>query len=315
MRWRRRGRTLTTTKRGGVVHNSVMVSKKTHTISDLKDMCKALNLNIGGNKAVLFTQIWDCGSLLIVQIDDELFVFKKIRGEEADLFCHGDAPPLPKQFKEKIPNLSPMAMHVVWLALCLLNMWSRIYMDNLFNSWKLFTTLYMAKALAHGIVRTTGCGLPTLVRQLKEKNVKEAQKLRGRTAAARLVNLSDGPDLFACLVYDTKPVHMLSTVEESMCWVVKKRKVWSAVHREIREIGFLHLNFIDNSNNNMNLTDILYQLRGQYRPDHWMRNWKWWWVFFSFGGSEWPPSMRSRCMIQCTRRRRQNVKSNGVHQG
>jgi len=84
------------------------------------------------------------------------------------------------------------------------------------------------------------------VRQLKEKKVKEAQKVRGHTAAARLVNSSDCPDLFAISVYDTKPVHMLSTVEESMYWVLKKRKVWLAVHREIHEIGFLHLNFIDN---------------------------------------------------------------------
>jgi hypothetical protein len=35
------------------------------------------------------------------------------------------------------------------------------------------------------------------VRQLEEKNVKEEQKLRGRKAAARLVNSVDCPDLFA----------------------------------------------------------------------------------------------------------------------
>jgi len=84
----------------------------------------------------------------------------------------------------------------------------------------------------------------------------------------------DCPDLFAVSVYDTKPVHMLSTVEESMYWVLKKRKVWSAVHREIREIGFLRLNFIDNYNNNMNSTDFADQLRGSYRPDRWMRQQK-----------------------------------------
>jgi hypothetical protein len=31
---------------------------------------------------------------------------------------------------------------------------------------------------------------------------------------------------------------MLSTTKESMYWVVKKRKVWLAVHREIREMDF-----------------------------------------------------------------------------
>jgi hypothetical protein len=161
-------------------------------------------------------------------------------------FCHGDPPPLPNEFKENLPNLSPTAMRGVWLALQLPNMWSRIYMDNHFNSRKLFTALYLAKALAHGVMRTTGRGIPPSVRKLEEKNVKEAQKVRGCTAAARLVNSSDCPDLFAISVYDTKPVHMLSTVKESMYWVLRKRKVWSAVHREIREIGFLHLNFIDN---------------------------------------------------------------------
>jgi len=118
------------------------------------------------------------------------------------------------------------------------------------------------------------------VRQLEEKNVKEAMKLRGRTAAARLLNSIDCPDLFACSVYDTKPVHMLSTVEESMYWVLKKRKVWSAIHKQIREMGHLRLNFIDDYNNNMNGADIADQLRNQYRPDHWMRNRKWWWAFF-----------------------------------
>jgi hypothetical protein len=67
------------------VYDSVMVTKKTHTVSDLKDLCKLLNLAVGGNKVMLFAWIWDCGNPLIKQIDDESFVFKKIRGEEADL--------------------------------------------------------------------------------------------------------------------------------------------------------------------------------------------------------------------------------------
>ncbi len=147
----------------------------------------------------------------------------------------------------------------------------------------MYTALYLAKALAHGVVRTTGRGLPPSVRQLEEKNVKKAQKVRGRTAAARLVNSLDCPDLFAISVYDTKPFHMLSTVVESMYWVLKKREVWSAVHREIHEIGFLRLNFIDNYNNNKNSTNITDQLRGSYWPDRWMRQRKWWWAFFIWG--------------------------------
>ena len=73
-------------------------------------------------------------------------------------FRHCDPPTLPANFKDS--DLSPTAQRVVWLALRLPNLWSRIHMDNLFNSRKLFTALYSAKCLAHGVVRTTGRGLP-----------------------------------------------------------------------------------------------------------------------------------------------------------
>ena len=70
---------------GGDVFDSVTVTRKTHTVADLKDICKALSLNTGGNKAAIFMRIRDCGSTLIVPIDAESFVFKKIRGGGADL--------------------------------------------------------------------------------------------------------------------------------------------------------------------------------------------------------------------------------------
>jgi hypothetical protein len=34
---------------------------------------------------------------------------------------------------------------------------------------------------------------------------------------------------------------------------------------------------------NMNSVDVADQLRNQYRPDHWMRNRKWWWSLFIWG--------------------------------
>jgi hypothetical protein len=62
-------------------------------------------------------------------------------------------------------------------------------------------------------------------------------------------------------------------------WIQKKRKVWDAVHQEVKLIGFLRLNIVDDYNNDMNSTDIADQLRNVYRCDHWMRNRKWWWAF------------------------------------
>ena len=99
-------------------------------------------------------------------------------------------------------------------------------MDNLFNSVKLFTALYREHTLAHGVVRTHGRGLPDAVIQREEKNVKRAESLRGTTKAARMQNNPACPDILAVSVYDTKLVHMLSTVAESVVWTKKTRKVW-----------------------------------------------------------------------------------------
>jgi hypothetical protein len=67
------------------VYDSITVTKKTHTVAGLKDICKALDLSTGGKKAAIFTRIQDFESSLIVPIDDKSFEFKKIRGGEADL--------------------------------------------------------------------------------------------------------------------------------------------------------------------------------------------------------------------------------------
>jgi hypothetical protein len=89
-------------------------------------------------------------------------------------------------------------------------------MDNLFNSVKLFQALYQAKALAHGVGRTSGRGVPPSVIQKEEKNKDRAETLRGTTLAARLVHLPKCPDVLAVSTYDTKPVHLLSTATETV---------------------------------------------------------------------------------------------------
>ncbi len=58
------------------------------------------------------------------------------------------------------------------------------------------------------------------------------------------------------------------TVTESVEWLVKKRKVYHHEANEMKKMGYLRLNVIDEYNNHMNGTDIADQLRGQYRPDH-----------------------------------------------
>ena len=193
-------------------------------------------------------------------------------------FRHGPPPTLGPEFKDL--ELSPTACRVIWLAQRLPNMWTRIYMDNLFNSVKLFEGLYRAKALAHGVARTNGRGVPSTIIQKEEKNKDLAEKLRGTTKAAKLNHNPGCPDVLAVSTYDTKPVHILSTAAESVEWIVKQKKVWSTMEKKKSLFKFLRLNVIEDYNMNMNSTDIADQLRGVYRPDHWMRHRKWWWAYF-----------------------------------
>ena len=65
---------------------------------------------------------------------------------------------------------------------------------------------------------------------------------------------------------------------------MKKRKVYDRMSNSMKMVGYLRLNVIDDYNNNMNNVDIAPdQLRGQYRPDFWMRHKKWWWAVFIWG--------------------------------
>ncbi len=96
-------------------------------------------------------------------------------------------------------------------------------MDNLFNSRKLFTALYISKALAYGVICTNSCGLPPSVKQVEEKNPNKAELIHSTTKAGVLNNDPSCPNLVATSVYDTKPLNFMSTVTESVRWIKKKR--------------------------------------------------------------------------------------------
>jgi hypothetical protein len=100
-------------------------------------------------------------------------------------------------------------------------------MDNLFNSKKLYEALYKTEALAHGVAHTNGQGIPPLIIQTEEKSINCAEQLHDRTMAARLLHYAACPYLLAASVYNTKPMHILSTVAECVEWIVKEKEVWS----------------------------------------------------------------------------------------
>eukprot|EP00959_Pyramimonas_sp_CCMP1952_P299124 6257018-Pyramimonas_sp.AAC.1 len=60
----------------------------------------------------------------------------------------------------------------------------------------------------------------------------------------------------------------------------KARPVWNRESGEVEPLPFQKLNVVDAYNYGMNHVDRADQLRGQYRPDHWMRQRKWWWSIF-----------------------------------
>jgi len=137
-------------------------------------------------------------------------------------------------------------------------------MDNLFNSKKLYKALFRTKALAHGVGRTNGRGIPPSIIQKEEKNINRAEQLCGVTMAAKLLHYAACPDLLAVSVYDTKPMHILSTVAKCVEWIVKEREVWSNRIQKKAMMKYLRLNVIEDYNNHMNWTDIANQLRGNY---------------------------------------------------
>ncbi len=138
-------------------------------------------------------------------------------------FCYGSPPMLGPEFKDL--DLSPTAHQVIWLTQCLPNKWMQIYIDNRFNSVKLYHALYRAEALAHGVPQTNGCGIPMSIIQKEAKNKDCAEKLCKTMKAARLANLSGFTDMLAVSMYDTKPVHILKMVAESVDWIARERKV------------------------------------------------------------------------------------------
>ena len=62
-------------------------------------------------------------------------------------------------------------------------------------------------------------------------------------------------------LYDTKPVHLLSTTAKEVRWIVKQREVWSTEAQKKAMMKYLCLNLIEEYNSHMNSTDIADQLR------------------------------------------------------
>ena len=79
-------------------------------------------------------------------------------------------------------------------------------------------------------------------------------------------------------MYDTKPVHFLSMVCESIKWNVKEKIVYNVDTGVKEPMKFFRLSYIETYSNEMGNVDIANQYQNTYRFDHWMRKRKWWWA-------------------------------------
>ncbi len=78
-----------------------------------------------------------------------------------------------------------------------------------------------------GPARKSGRGLPKLVVQEEVTNKAQKRAVRGTVKAAVLKGDPEVPDLVAVSFYDQKPVHLLSTICESIKWVVLEKNVYN----------------------------------------------------------------------------------------
>ena len=79
--------------------------------------------------------------------------------------------------------------------------------------------------MVHGVCRKEGRGIPSCVLQKEVKKAEQAA-VRGQTKAAVLEDDPECPNLVAFSVYDTKPVHFLSTACTSVTWKEKTKRVY-----------------------------------------------------------------------------------------
>jgi hypothetical protein len=192
--------------------------------------------------------------------------------------------PVPRKYNVERKN-SPLHSRMLFLFDTLRDCYHTVGMDNLYLSLKFCREAFTGnnKVMIHGVTRRSGRGLPSCVIQLEETNKKKALQARGTTKGAVLEGDPECPNVVAFSVYDTKPVHFLSTCVQYLRWIEKGKKVYDPSEGRSIMMHFLRPKIIDDYNTRMNGVDIADQLRNQYRVDRWMRKRKWWWSIWWWG--------------------------------
>ena len=127
--------------------------------------------------------------------------------------------PAPNKYLK--PGLSPLHSQTMALFDSLKEDHYQVGMNNLYNSSDFCRAAYHhdRKVLCHVVARKSGRGIPECVLQGENNNPVAQREAPGTVKAAVLEGYPGCPNIIASRVYDTKPVHYLSMVSESMQWV------------------------------------------------------------------------------------------------
>jgi len=253
-------------------------------------------INVLGNKVVMMGMNCSVDEQTIGfqgrHADKMRINFKKVGdGFQCDVICDSgftycayfrNVPPPDKYIKA---GFSTIHARVLWLFDHLQDLHHRVWMDNLFLSASFCRACWNhpKKVMIAGVTRKGGRGLPAFVLQSEKTTKVEEEKVRGTVKAAVLNGDPLCPSLVAVSVYDTKPVHFLSMICESIAWIQKERQVFNVETNRMETMRFLRLNVNDSYNMDMGHVDVSDQLREVYKFNVWLRNYKWWWSIFQWG--------------------------------
>ena len=87
--------------------------------------------------------------------------------------------------------------------------------------------------------------------------------MRGEVKLAGMKGDETCPDVILCGLYDTKTVHIISTVVENFKWTPIKKKFYSKIEKKTVDITFHSLNVIHIYNFGMESVNVVDQLRMQ----------------------------------------------------
>ena len=180
-------------------------------------------------------------------------------------------------------DVSPRDTRCAWLVEQLPGAWYRLWMDNLYTSFKFGEMLAKRQCLFGGTVRNEAWrGMHDAVIQKVQTKAAELEKAKGTLlASVRAEGMPQGCEVICTSYYDDAPFMMMGNVVEGVEVIEIHRKCYSTGTQKHFWAIIKRLSLADLYNHNMNSVDLADQLRTWYRPDGlWIKQKKWWWNIF-----------------------------------